>query len=129
MDLVAEAFEGMLDAAARDEGDVALHRVSAAQDCQASHGLTVRAYGRAGAPVRAAFQVAAQLHALPDHLGKQLYAATDTLRLNEREVESHVVLARPWRAPVEPFARNVRDVLGDGTREHRGRIKIRGERG
>src|SRR5215212_1918386 len=55
--------------------------------------LTVRADGRAGAPVRAAFQVAAQFHALPDHLREQLYAATDPIRLDEREVEPHVVLA------------------------------------
>src|SRR5215213_4463861 len=84
------AFEGVLDAAARDEGHVALHGVSAAQDCQACHGLSVRAYGRADAPVRAAFQVAPQLHALPDHLREQLYAAPDPLRLHEREVEPHV---------------------------------------
>src|SRR5215213_3029344 len=57
--------------------------------------LTVRADGRAGTPVRAAFQIAAQFHALPDHLREQLYAATDPIRLDEREVEPHVVLARP----------------------------------
>jgi hypothetical protein len=38
MHLVAEAFEGVLDAAPRQDGDVALHRVSAAQDYQARHG-------------------------------------------------------------------------------------------
>src|SRR5215210_1986623 len=88
--------------------------------------LTVRADGRAGAdaPVRAAFQVVAQLHALPDHLREQLYAATDPLRLHEREVEPHVVLSHPRRTPVEPLARHVRDVPGDGARQHRGRVQV-----
>src|SRR5918993_5544717 len=43
--------------------------------------------------VRAAFKVAAQLHALPDHFGEQLYAASDPVGLYKREVEPHVVLA------------------------------------
>src|SRR4028118_1159444 len=127
MDLVAEAFEGVLHAPPREEGDVALHRVSAAQNRQARHEtLTVRADGRAGvvygAHVGAAFQVAAQLHALPDHLREQLYAATDPLRLHEREVESHVVLARPWGAAVEPLSRHVGDVPRYGPGEHRRRV-------
>src|SRR4051812_36714664 len=90
--------------------------------------LTVRADGRAGAdaPVRAAFQVAAKLHALPDHLREQLYAPTDPLRLHEREVESHVVLAHPRRAPVETFSWYVGDVPGYGARKHRRRIEVRG---
>src|SRR5215212_5056164 len=98
---------------------------------RATTGLTVRDDGRAGAdaPVRAAFQVATQLHALPDHLGEQLYAATDPLRLHKREVEPYVVLARPRRAPIEPLARHVRDVPGYGAGEHRGRVQVRGEGG
>src|SRR5215204_390928 len=84
---------------------------------------------RAFLAVRAAFQVAPELHALPDHLGEQLYAAPDPLWFHEREVEPHVVLARSRGAPVEPLARHVGDVPGYGAREHRGRIQVRGEGG
>src|SRR5918995_7176915 len=87
------------------------------------------AVDRAFLPVRAAFQVAPELHALPDHLGEQLYAAPDPLWLHEREVEPHVVLAHPWSAPVESLARHVGDVPGYGAGEHRGRIQVRGEGG
>src|ERR687898_2993690 len=85
--------------------------------------LTVRADGRADASVGAAFQVAAKFHALPYYLREQLYAATDPLRLHKREVEPHVVLARPWRAAIKSLARNVRDVPGYGAGEHRRRVK------
>src|SRR5215211_2359110 len=90
-----------------------------------------RAAGVYGAflAVRAAFQVAAQLHALPDHLGEQLYAAPDPLRLHKREVEPHVVLTRPRCAPVESLAGYVGHVPGYGTGEHRGRVQIRGKGG
>src|SRR5918994_1053112 len=87
------------------------------------------AVDRAFLPVRAAFQVAPELHALPDHLGEQLYAAPDPLWLHEREVEPHVVLAHPRSAPVESLARHVGDVPGYGAGEHRGRIQVRGEGG
>src|SRR5918994_1515784 len=79
------------------------------------------------AATRAALQVAAQFHALPDHLGEQLYAAPDLLRLDEREVQPHVVLA--GAAGVEALARHVGDVLRDGPGEHRGRVEVRGEGG
>src|ERR671910_1026792 len=87
------------------------------------------AVDRAFLPVRAAFQVAPELHALPDHLGEQLYAAPDSLRFHKREVEPHVVLARPRSAPVESLAGHVGDVPGYGAGEHRGRIQVRGEGG
>src|SRR5215216_186008 len=94
----------------------------------------VEAYRAAGVygaflSVCAAFQVAAQLHALPDHLGEQLYAAPDPLWFHKREVEPHVVLARPSGAPVESLARHVGYVPGYGAGEHRGRIQVRGEGG
>src|SRR5918994_884674 len=87
------------------------------------------AVDRALLPVRAAFQVAPELHALPDHLGEQLYAAPDSLRFHKREVEPHVVLARPRSAPVESLAGHVGDVPGYGAGEHRGRIQVRGKGG
>src|ERR671920_873208 len=87
------------------------------------------AVDRAFLPVRAAFQVAPELHALPDHLGKQLYAAPDPLRFHEREVEPHVVLARPRSTTVESLAWHIGDIPGYGTGEHRGRIQVRGECG
>jgi hypothetical protein len=44
VNVVAETFEGVLDAPARNEGDVALHRVPTAQNGHASHfTLTFRA--------------------------------------------------------------------------------------
>jgi hypothetical protein len=44
VNVVAEAFEGVLDAPARKEGDVTLHRVSTAQNGHARHcTLTFRA--------------------------------------------------------------------------------------
>src|SRR5215204_1502917 len=92
----------------------------------------VEAYRAAGVygaflAVRAAFQVAAQLHALPDHLGEQLYAAPNPLWLHKREVEPHIVLARPRSAPVESLARHVGHVPCDGAGEHRGRVQVRGK--
>src|SRR5919107_222490 len=83
------------------------------------------AVNRAFLAVRAAFQVTAQLHALPDHLGEQLYAASDPLWLHEREVEPHVVFPQTRGAPVESFARHVGHVPGYGAGEHRGRIQVR----
>src|SRR5215210_2375181 len=84
---------------------------------------------RAFLAVRAALQVAAQLHALSDDFGEKLYAAPDPLWLHKREVEPHVVLARPWSAPVESLARYVGHVPGYGAGEHRGRVQIRGKGG
>src|SRR5215210_2652082 len=84
---------------------------------------------RAFLAVRAAFQVAAQFHALPDHLGEQLYAAPDLLWLHKREVEPHIVLARPWSTPVESLARYVGHVPCYGAGKHRGRVQIRGKGG
>src|SRR5215203_2800013 len=103
---------------------------------RATRPLTVRARSEAGgagaanrawAPVGAAFQVAAQLHALPDHLGEQLYAATNPLRFHKREVEPHVVLPRPCRPSVESLARYVGDVPRYGAGEHRRRVQVRGK--
>src|SRR5829696_7063427 len=84
---------------------------------------------RAFLAVRAAFQVAPELHALPDHLGEQLYAAPDLLGFHKREVEPHIVLARPLSTTVESLAWHVGDIPGYGAGEHRGRIQVRGERG
>src|SRR5215212_1120681 len=84
---------------------------------------------RAFLAVRAAFQVAAQLHALPDNLGEQFYAAPDPLWFHKREVEPHVVLAGPWCAPVESLTRHVGDVPGYRAGEHRCCIEVRGEGG
>src|SRR5215211_2159715 len=66
---------------------------------------------RAFLAMRAAFQVAAQLHALPDHLGEQLYAAPDPLWFHKREVEPHIVLTRSRSTTVESLARHVATFL------------------
>jgi hypothetical protein len=39
MDLVPESFEGVRHPASRNDGDVPLHRVAAAQDHQTRHDL------------------------------------------------------------------------------------------
>src|SRR5215204_3803017 len=88
-------------------------------------GGAVRALARGLAPLGAALQVATELHALPDHLGEELYAAPYPLGLDEREVQPHVVLARP--SGVEALARHVGDVTRDGPGKHRGRVEVRGE--
>src|ERR687896_1590384 len=104
MDLVSEAFQGVLNPAPGHQGDVPLHRGPAAQDDQArqSAPLPVRADGgvrgaAARGSLRAALQVAAELHALTDDLGQELYAAPDPPGRDEREVQPHVILARPSR--------------------------------
>src|SRR5215208_3759581 len=91
--------------------------------------LPVRAVGEAGgagasprAALRAAFQVASELHALAHDLGEQLDAAPYPLGLDEGEVQPHVVLARP--ACVEALARHVGDVARDGPRQHRRGVKV-----
>src|SRR3712207_4554735 len=124
MDLVSEAFQGVLDPAPGHQGDVPLHRGPTTQDDQARQSvpLPVRTDGRArGAAargsLRAALQVAAELHALADNLGQELYAAPDPLGLHKREVQPHVVLARP--SGVEALTRHVGDVALDGPREDR----------
>src|SRR5215210_8120416 len=113
----------MGDTSARHEGDVPLHRVTAHQDHQAgqsyasllltlgvyrgrgSTGGTVAQGGGADAP----FQLAAQLHPLPDNLGEELDAASYAFGFDKREVQAHAVLART--AGVKPLTRHVRHVF------------------
>src|SRR5918992_4791246 len=87
--------------------------------------LPVRADGGTAArgSLRAALQVAAELHAFADDLGEQLYAAPDPLGLDEGEVQPHVILATP--SGVEALARHVGDVARDGPREHGGCVEVR----